>query len=158
MVSVLAGFLFDRLGTSGYHVHHVLLVLEIIETYSYVDSFRELHEDLYIYSWRKKILLKQSRLDFLTSESLLSSLESCSIESRYRSGHSAMSLSLKFIEFKKGGRGLWKINNSLLYDDKYLECIRDSILQCKKQYAVPIYNFANIHTVSSEYIFFNINN
>lgn len=51
--------------------------------------------------------------------------------------HSAISLSLKYTEFKKG-RGLWKIYNSLLYNDKYLECIRNIILQVKKQYEVPI--------------------
>lgn len=48
-------------------------------------------------------------------------------------------------------------DNSLLYDDKYLECITDIILQVKKQHAVPIYNMANIHTVSDENIFYNIN-
>ena len=47
--------------------------------------------------------------------------------------------------------------NFLLYDDNYLECIRDIILQVKKQYAVLIYNMANIHTMSDENIFFNIN-
>ena len=69
---------------------------------------------IFIYIHGEKILLKQRRLDFLISESLISSLESCSIESRYRSDHSAIRLSLKFIEFKKGRRGLWKFNYSLL--------------------------------------------
>ena len=132
-------------------------ILELIETYSYIDPFRQLHEKLRRYSWRKKSPLKQGRLDFfLLSESLLSSLDTCYIESSYRSDHSAISLSLTFNDFKKG-HGLWKFNNSLLYDDKYLECIRDIILKVKKQYAVPVYNMDNLHMVSDENIFFTIN-
>ena len=60
--------------------------LEIIETFSYVDSFRGLHEDLRKYTWGGGYPLKKSRLDFFISESFLSSLESCSIESSYRPG------------------------------------------------------------------------
>ena len=132
-------------------------VLELIESYGYVDPFRQLHENLRRYSWRKKSPLKQSRLDFfLLSESLLSSLDTCYIESSYRSDHSPISLSLTFNDFKKG-RGLWKFNNSLLYDKEYLECIRDVILNVKKQYAVPVYNMDNIHNIPDENIFLTIN-
>lgn len=67
-----------------------------------------------------------------------------------------MSLSLRFNDFTKG-LGLWKFNNSLLYDDEYLECIRDIILNVKKQYAVPIYNMVNIHAMPDENISFIIN-
>lgn len=103
-------------------------VLEMIETYAYIDPFRQLHEDLRRYTWRKRSPLKQSRLDFfLISESLLSSLETCTIESSYRSDHSAISMSLVFNDFKKG-RGLWKFNNSLLYDKDYLEYLLTYLL------------------------------
>jgi hypothetical protein len=58
-------------------------------------------------------------------------------------------MSIKCNEFKKG-RGLWKFNNSLLYDEKYLDCIRNTILEVKKQYAIHVYmyNFDNIHNVA----------
>ena len=82
-------------------------LLEMMETHGYVDPFRELHENLQRYTWRKKSPLKQSRLDiFLLSGSLLSGLVSCNIESSYRSDHSPISLLLCFNEFKKG-MGLW---------------------------------------------------
>lgn len=87
---------------------------------------------------------------------MLSSLETCTIESSYRSDHSAISISLVFNDFKKG-RGLWKFNNSLLYDNDYLECIRDFILQVKKQYALPVYNINNLHQLPDENILFTIN-
>lgn len=64
-------------------------------------------------------------------------------------------MSLVFNDFKKG-RGLWKFNNSLLYDD-YLECIRDFILQVKKQYALPVYNINNLNQLPDENILFIIN-
>lgn len=105
----------------------------------------------------KKNPLKQSRLDFfLISETLLSGLEKCNIESSYRSDHSMISLSIAFNNFKKG-RGLWKFNNSLLYDENYLDCIRGVILEVKKQYAAPVYNFGNIHNIPDADISFTIN-
>ena len=71
--------------------------------------------------------LKQSRLDFfLMSDTLMFGLEKCNIESSYRSDHSMISLSIVFNDFKKG-RGLWKFNNSLLYDENYLDCVKDIV-------------------------------
>jgi hypothetical protein len=92
----------------------------------------------------------------MISETLLSGLEKCSIEPSYRSDHSIISLSIKCNECKKG-RGLWKFNNSLLYDEKYLDCIKNTILEVKNQYAISIYNFDNIHNVADADISFLIN-
>lgn len=132
-------------------------VLELIENNNYIDPFRQLHENIRRYSWRKKTPLKQSRLDFfLISQTLLSGLEKCNIESSYRSDHSMISLSIVFNDFKKG-RGLWKFNNSLLYDENYLDCIKNIILAVKKQYAIPVYNFDNIHSIPDASIAFTIN-
>lgn len=132
-------------------------VLEIMESNSYIDPFRQLHENIRRYSWRRKTPLKQSRLDFfLISETLLSGLEMCTIEPSYRSDHSMISLKISFNDFKKG-RGLWKFNNSLLYDENYLDCIKDIIIKVKKQYAIPVYNFDNIHDISDADISFSIN-
>lgn len=52
---------------------------------------------------------------------------------------------------------MWKFNNSLLYDNDYLECIRDFILQVKKQYAIPVYNINNLHQLPDKNILFTIN-
>ena len=110
----------------------------------------KIHEDTH---GEKKTPLKQSRLDFyLISEALLSGLKTCTIEPSYRSDHSIVSLSIDFNNFKKG-KGLWKFNNSLLYDEKYLDCIKNTILEVKKQYALPVYNFDNINNISDADIF-----
>lgn len=56
----------------------------------------------YWYSWRKKSPFTQGRLDFfLLSVLLLSSVDTWYTESRYRSDHSAISLSLTFNDLKK---------------------------------------------------------
>mgnify|MGYP003691480061 CR=1 FL=1 len=61
--------------------------------------------------------LKQGRLDYiLISQSLSNIVENFSIKPGYRSDHSAVVMELKFNTFSRG-HGLWKFNNSLLYDD-----------------------------------------
>lgn len=87
-------------------------VLEIIDNFSLIDIFREHHETLKRYTWRRTSPRKQARLDyFLVSENLISNTVQSSIEAEYRSDHSFPSISLKLTEFKTG-KGIWKFNNS----------------------------------------------
>ena len=60
-------------------------------------------------------------------------LVNCKIESSYRSDHSMVILELEFIPFVCG-KGLWKFNNSLLYDLEYSNIVKKKILEVKKQY------------------------
>ena len=132
-------------------------LLEIIDQYCLVDPFRELSPELQRYTWRKKTPFKQARLDFfLFSESLLPNLRKCTIESSYRSDHSMVVLELEFNPFIRG-KGLWKFNNSLLYDVNYVTLIKEKILEVKKQYGALVYNFENIHEVCDENLHFTIN-
>ena len=118
--------------------------------------YRQSHPDTLRYTWRKKNPLKQSRLDFfLISGNLLSSVSSSSIEPSYRSDHSIVTLCLKFNDFIRG-KGFWKFNNSLLYDEEFLTSIKTVIQNVKKQYAVPIYNFDNLNNVQDTDIIFTI--
>ena len=84
------------------------------------------------------------------------STSSSDIEPGYRTDHSVIILSLQFEKFERG-RGLWKFNNSLLYDKDFLELINNKIQDIKKQYAVPVYNFDNIENISNMEIGFTIN-
>ena len=78
-------------------------LMEIIENKYLVDTFRELHPDIRRYTWRKARPLKQARLDLiLISENLLPNLQSSSIDSSYRSDHSATCINLKLNEFVRG--------------------------------------------------------
>ena len=95
------------------------MLLDIIEERSLIDPFRELYPDRKRFTWRKRTPFKQARLDFfLITDSMLISLKNCSIEPSYRSDHSMILLHLEFNPFIRG-KGLWKFNNSLLYDNKY---------------------------------------
>ena len=67
----------------------------------------------------------------------------------YRSTHSSVVLSLEINEFKNG-KGLWKFNNSLLKDKKYVDEVKQCINKVKEQYILPIYNL--------EFIRNNLNN
>ena len=122
-----------------------------------IDPYRETNPNTRRYTWRKRTPLKQARLDFfLITEQLLTSLESCTIESSYRSDHSIIKLKLKFNEFKRG-KGLWKFNNSLLYDSAYLETINELITSVITQYAVPVYNFENIDNMDLSTLQLSVN-
>jgi hypothetical protein len=83
----------------------------------------------------------QARLDFfLFPDSMLTNLVNCKIEPSYHSDHSMVILELEFIPFVCG-KGLWKFNNSLLYDLEYINIAKKKILEVKKQYGALIYNF-----------------
>ena len=134
-----------------------LRVLDCMHDQGYIDPFRELHGNIKRYTWRKKNPLKQARLDFfLVSENLAPSLDNLDILLGYRSDHSHVKLTLKFNQFKRG-KGLWKFNNSLLYDTKYVNKVNEFILKFKKQHCLPIYNIENIDNIPDDEIQFILN-
>ena len=63
---------------------------------------------------------------------------------------------LSFNSFKCG-KSYWKHNNSLLTDKDYLQLINKHVIETKKQYAVPVYNFENIANIPDSEIQFTIN-
>ena len=81
--------------------------------------------------------LKQGRLDYiLISESLSNIVENFFTKPGYRSDQILLSvvvMELKFNPFTRI-RGLWKFNNSLLYDNIYVEQGKQKIQEVKKQY------------------------
>jgi exonuclease III len=132
-------------------------ILENFEKYSFRDPFRELHPQLKKYTWVKKNPFKQARLDFyLLSDNLMQFVDTVKIDSSYRSDHSGVVLNLKLHHFING-KGLWKFNNSLLKDKTYIQTIKETILNIKCQYAIPLYNLENINNILNEEIMFTIN-
>ena len=132
-------------------------VLELIEERSQIDPYRQLYPNSYHYTWRKKIHL--DRLDwifFLFTESMLTNLKNCTIDPSYRSDHSMIILSLVFNPFNKG-KGLWKFNNSLLYEKDYSKIVRKKIIDLKKQYAALIYNRDKIQEIDDNELQLTIN-
>ena len=54
-------------------------------------------------------------------------------------------------------RGLWKFNNSLLYDTEYLNAVRNIISETKAQYALLTYNRENLCNIPDSEIQFIVN-
>ena len=107
-------------------------VLDQMNICNLADVYRDFHPDQKRYTWRKTHPLKQARLDFiLISQSLVQKVQNCDILSSYKSDHSPVLLNLKCNDFKHG-KGLWKFNNSLLKQQKYLDTINEVIKNIKK--------------------------
>lgn len=78
--------------------------------------------------------MKQGRPDYryiLISENLSNIVEIFSIKSGYRSYHSVIVMELKFTPFIRG-HGLFKFNNSSLYDDVYDAKVKHTIQEVIK--------------------------
>ena len=115
-------------------------VLEMLQLHNMTDAFRYLHPTVKRYSWRCKNLIKQARLDyFIVSESLTDLIADCNIKPGYRSDHSILELNLAVNPFQCG-RGLWKLNCSLLKTPEYLNMINHTIQDVLHPYVVPVYN------------------
>ena len=63
---------------------------------------------------------------------------------------------MKFSIFRQG-KNLWKFNNSLLHDQRYIDLVKKTILETKKQYAIPVYNLDVINDIVNSQIQFSIN-
>ena len=72
---------------------------------------------------------------FLVSSNILDNVEKTFIKPGYRSDHLIVELELNFNSLKRG-RGIWKMNNSLLKDEKYINMTKECIKNTKLQYRV----------------------
>ena len=130
-------------------------ILRFINELELVDVYRNIYPDKPTFTWRRFNSNVRSRLDyFLISESLLQDLTGADVVPGYRSDHDMVILCLKKDELKR--RQYWKFNNSLLYDKDYVESIKQTILNDKKQYMLPVYNPNSIEQIPNEDIFFVI--
>ena len=64
-----------------------------------------------------------------------------------------VTLNFKFNDFIKG-KGYWKVNNSLLYEEEFLKVIKTVIENVKKQYAMPVYDYNTIGLVKMNILYF----
>ena len=126
------------------------------EELNLVDPWRVYNFEAKKYTWFRKNPTKKARLDFfLISESLLTIVDDVRIIPGYRSDHSIISLDIKISNFVNG-KGFWKFNNSLLTDKIFVEKVKNVIRHTKYEYAIPIYNMANLDQIDEENITFSI--
>ena len=125
-------------------------IKELMAKYNLIDIWRVLNPLKNQYTWRKFNANKRARLDyFLISEDLQTEINNCTIDIKYKSDHSIITISLKKEGFKHG-KSYWKFNNSLLKNEGYIKEIKEVIAQVKKDYCIPIYNLENINNINNE--------
>ena len=131
-------------------------LIESMNAIGLKDAFRFFNEDVRRYTWHKKNPVRHARLDyFIVSENLTDFIDKCNIKPGYRSDHSYVELIITLCKFERG-RGLWKLNCSLLKDKEYLICINNIIDREKLRYAALVYNPDNISNIHDSCIHFTI--
>ena len=104
------------------------------------DVWRLMNGERRQFTWRKGNPVKCARLDFfLVTESILSKCLSCEILPAYRSDHSRVLIRLN-LSSQLRGKGLWKLNCSLLKELAYIRLVKQCIQDTIYTYACPIYS------------------
>ena len=78
-----------------------------------------------------------------------------SINPGYKSDHSNIRLKILINKFVRG-RGLWKLNCSLLKEQSYLDLVNSIIDEEKQKYSVPVYNLDHIEKIPDSLVTFTI--
>lgn len=112
------------------------IVLNFIEQDNYIDIWRTLYDTKRAFTWRRlNPERKQARLDyFLISEDIFQFVYDSDIVPGYRTDHSGIILKLKLQNIDRG-RGYWKFNNSLLKDKKYVQLVKNTIIEVINTYS-----------------------
>ena len=96
-----------------------------------IDIWRKCNQDKKQFTWRQLLLKVHSRLDYwLISRNCLGSVFSTDIRPALKCDHNAISLKMKTSQEKRG-KGFWKMNNSLLKDDIYVQNVKNLIQKVK---------------------------
>ena len=123
-----------------------LKMVEMLQELGLCDVYRWFHPNERKYTWTRKTPLKKSRLDyFLATTQMTDVITDCNIKSSYRSDHSIIELKICLSKFNHG-KGVWKMNNTLLKNKDYLDLINKVITEEKFKYALPIYSCEYINT------------
>ena len=106
-----------------------------IQKNSLIDIWRKMFPMKKQFTWRQKYLGVYSRLDYwLVSSELYSVVYSTDIRPALKCDHNAISMKFK-INSERKGNGYWKINNTLLFDQYYVTCIKNIIQKVKLEFS-----------------------
>ena len=102
--------------------------------FNLIDIWRKLNPDKRQFTWRQVSLKIFSRLYYwLVSADFVHSVYSSDIRPALKCDHNAVSLTMKVHEQKRG-KGIWKLNVSLLEDETYRTNVTDVIRKLKLEY------------------------
>ena len=103
----------------------------LLKTNDLIDIWRELNSNKRQFTWNRKDKSQASRTDYiLVNKNFNSRINWCKIKPvciKYTDHQSVLLNFLSSVEEK--GKGLWKINNSILNDKDYQDKINDIILK-----------------------------
>jgi len=112
-----------------------LKLAELKEVYNLSDIWRIKNPSTRRYTWRRHKPLQQSRIDYwLISDTSIYEVSQCNIDTAYLSDHSVISIKFKDIGTEERGRGYWKMNNSLLDDEQYIQKIYTLFVNSQKDF------------------------
>ena len=132
-------------------------VIDFISNHNMIDIYRYLYPNKQEFTWRRRNPTKRARLDyFLISQPFTDLIQKAKIIHTIDwTDHSFIQLHIETNKFVRG-KGTWKLNCDLLYNEEYIKLINQTIEQSKLEYAIPIYNQNNINNIEDEFIQFTI--
>ena len=113
-------------------------LLQLIDTFDLVDIWKLKNPGVCKFTRREntRFGLAQSRIDyFLITSPIVYVIEKADILPGLKSDHSLLELTLVLENNQKRGRGLWKLNTSLLHDKDYIKLIKGTIQDAKEDIA-----------------------
>lgn len=127
----------DKIGGSTWKpTNYRDLVLITMDVFNLVDIQRQRHPKLRKYSYESKFLKVKSRIDFfLVAKSLTKYVKSTEIFPAIAPDHNAIYISLSIKCETPRGPGLWKFNNTLLNDERYVAEIKETYSRTRDYYS-----------------------
>ena len=125
----------DRNVDRIYHKRSHEVIKNFKNSNDYCDLWRARNPDKKVFTYMaSKERLAWSRIDyFLTSNTLQNNCIKATIEASVSSDHSLIGLEI-MTEVQKRGPGVWKLNNTLLTDDNFIDELKNIIKGCKRMY------------------------
>ena len=110
-------------------------LLAMMNEFALIDIFKERNLHKKSYTYESKALKLSSRIDFfLIAQHLTKWVERIETKVSNAPDHRAVRLTLLIAQVSRGP-GLWKFNNSLLEDGKYVDLIRENYTVISERYA-----------------------
>ena len=110
-------------------------IKNLCTNYEFQDVWRSQHPRASQYTWRNNSLKVQCRLDYwLVSKESSALVTDSGIVTSTISDHSAITFHLQSKEYVQQGTGFWKINNSLLSDERFAKDLSSKIPELKTKH------------------------
>ena len=133
------------------------IILNLLSNHDMIDIYRHIYPDKLAYTWKRKNLSKKARLDYFIISSTLTDLidKTLIILKIDWTDHAFIQLHIVTNHFNRG-KGTWKLNCNLLYNEKYIQLVNETIEKIKLEYTVTIYNKNNIGNIDDNLVKFTI--